>query len=518
MAFRRPSNVSCFFCQSTVSPMPQNPRSFRCPHCSCWNRYDAHGEIMSDEPAMHEESLNVRSFAKRASPSKDRLPTMYGSGPFCHTCQTNQMLLMNLLSNYLPPPEDPEYSRRVELLPEYRESLHLRYPPVCTDCLPLVEEEIKKKDHMARTRALGGWLKESKGKKKRQVSGKGKEKETIGVEMVAWRIRGALWAATLGSALAGNAAGTFSYPISSRLHILQPILPVIALVSILWTVWDPTYASFRKARRQGRDVRVRGKKTYIAVQMMAWLSRLSTSIFLALSWSYPSTSDHLHIYQPSSIRSRIYFSIVFALELSILAVSCFVLRLQHPPPIRLINTNSHTIPSSARSTATPEPTAGRVARSITPADPDFLAGLSLSANPIISKPNPIFGRPSFPSPLPIVNPDGMDQDEDGDAMDWTPTNPPASHSSLGKNGQSDSWLHPQRFFAPEHPTGLESLFARTLLMDDTDSQYRQSGDRPQREVGRHVWNWWWVYTVSLVPLAGIAWKAWEISRRTVADE
>ena len=73
---------------------------------------------------MHDENLNARSFARRgtsrggsdphtdvltrflivASPRKDRLPTMYGSTVFCHTCQTNQMLRNNLLSNYLPPP------------------------------------------------------------------------------------------------------------------------------------------------------------------------------------------------------------------------------------------------------------------------------------------------------------------------------------------------------------------------------------------------------------------------------
>lgn len=39
-----------------------------------------------------------------ASHSTDRLPTMYGPGPFCHSCQTNQMLIINLLSNYLPDP------------------------------------------------------------------------------------------------------------------------------------------------------------------------------------------------------------------------------------------------------------------------------------------------------------------------------------------------------------------------------------------------------------------------------
>lgn len=119
--FRKPSSLACFFCQTRISPLPQNTRSFRCPHCGCWNRYDAHGEIMSDDPAMHDEALNHRSFARRGAcrgctlrahadygagtASNDRLPTMFGKGPFCHTCQTNQTLLMNLLSSYLPSPE-----------------------------------------------------------------------------------------------------------------------------------------------------------------------------------------------------------------------------------------------------------------------------------------------------------------------------------------------------------------------------------------------------------------------------
>jgi hypothetical protein len=40
-------------------------------------------------------------------------------------------------------------------------------------------------------------------------------------------------------------------------------LPLIALCSLFWTAWDPTYYSFQKARIQGRDLRVRGKKHYI---------------------------------------------------------------------------------------------------------------------------------------------------------------------------------------------------------------------------------------------------------------
>ena len=121
LMFRRHSNIQCFFCQSP-NALHLNPHNFKCTSCGCWNRYDNRGEIISDEPAMHEEHLNSKSFAKRgrfhlcfqndtsaelsiASPSKDRLPTMYGSGPFCHSCQTNQMLIVNLLSNYLPSQE-----------------------------------------------------------------------------------------------------------------------------------------------------------------------------------------------------------------------------------------------------------------------------------------------------------------------------------------------------------------------------------------------------------------------------
>jgi hypothetical protein len=241
--FRRHSNLRCFFCHSTA-PINGDPRNFKCRACGCWNRYDERGEILSDEPAMHDESLNSHSFAKRgnspflgcllssscydpASPSKDRLPTAYGKGPFCHTCQTNQMLLVNLLSCYLPHPDvcfmsaspfnhvpeklvqSPDYRRRLNKLPEYRESLHARYPPVCDACLPAVEEEIQSKDHMARTKALGGWLKESKGKDKhRRTVATVKDRDHLSLEIFAWRARGVLWAASLTAANLGYAAGT----------------------------------------------------------------------------------------------------------------------------------------------------------------------------------------------------------------------------------------------------------------------------------------------------------------------
>ena len=123
LLLRQPRTL-CFFCQSLISPPPPQPLSFLCPHCGCQNRYDTNGDILSDDPAMHDESLNRKSFARRgvhsllsvlvtslsycasASPRKDRLLTTFGSAPFCSTCQSNQRLIISLLSSYLPPSDD----------------------------------------------------------------------------------------------------------------------------------------------------------------------------------------------------------------------------------------------------------------------------------------------------------------------------------------------------------------------------------------------------------------------------
>ena len=162
-----------------------------------------------------------------ASPRKDRLPSAYGSADFCHTCQTNQMLLTNLLSNYLPPPDvscvllsciclsqwffrlqDPRYEARVETLPEYQRSIEVRYPPVCPNCLPIVEEKINKADQMARVRAFGGALKNTKGTdSRRRTSDTRKERDKLEQELRVWKTRGCLWAVSLGCAVVGYASG-----------------------------------------------------------------------------------------------------------------------------------------------------------------------------------------------------------------------------------------------------------------------------------------------------------------------
>jgi len=112
----------------------------------------------------------------------------------------------------------------------------------------------------------------------------------------------------------------------------------------------------------------------------------------------------------------------------------------------------------------------------------------------------------------------MDYDDtegkDADEMDWTPTDPVAASAKynvkrnvLAENDDG-SWLRPQRFFPPEKPTGLEGLFARTLLMDDTENHSTQDKTKEHRKLGLSFLSKWWVLSLSFIPLLAIVYKFW----------
>jgi hypothetical protein len=59
-------------------------------------RYVIH--LVPATPSIRSSTPNIASAHRR----QDRLPTMFGPGPFCQSCRSNQNLVLNLLSNYLP--------------------------------------------------------------------------------------------------------------------------------------------------------------------------------------------------------------------------------------------------------------------------------------------------------------------------------------------------------------------------------------------------------------------------------
>ncbi|KAI0305010.1 Ima1 N-terminal domain-containing protein [Russula brevipes] len=522
---RRTKPTTCYFCQTTISPPPPQPRSFLCPHCACRNHYDANGDILSDDPAMHDESLNRESFARRASPPKDRLLTTFGSTPFCAACQSNQRLIVGLLSSYLPPSDDdPDYAPRLAGFADYKASIYARYPPVCEKCAPLVEEEIRKKDGMARLNALGSWLTESKKKDtRRQVSLLNADRHRLYRELRWWKARGILWGVTLLVALAADVAGAMGRLTLPEKSPLVPLLPGLALLSILWTAWLPTYAHFRRAELQGRKVRMHGRERYITLQAAAWAGRMLTASLIASSWHRPSM-DFLSLRsRPALVGSRIYFGCTLYLRL---------LPCQHPKP----NTNTaaphpsshpgpplHVSTNSNNSTATPffNPRS-RAAAALALDPPKLLENLTLSSAPIPLRTwhaaGPVFGHPSLSptaaassssSSVPVpTSRDGDTEmrsrdDEDEDAMDWTPTTSPVVRS---EQALRDLLPPPPARRAGDTTTGLETLLERTNIIDSSEPGRMASWTRGRggsAETTR-TWSWMWVLVLSLVvPLAAV---------------
>ncbi|KAH8119948.1 Ima1 N-terminal domain-containing protein [Phellopilus nigrolimitatus] len=576
--FRRPSTTTCYYCQLLVASGPSSsssriggpafdPTSFRCPHCGCWNRYDARGQIIGDEPAMRDAALNVDSFLKRGLPDRNQLPSLStNAGPsfFCHTCKTNQTLLVNLLGAYLPAPDDPSYASRTAQLPAYSASLQRRYPPVCGACAPGVEAEIARRDEMARTRALGGALKVSNGRPglagKSNATTPASQKER-GTRLGSWRARGVLWATSFMLVLAGNGTGALDARVPSQLWMLAPISPLIVLVSLTWTFWDPTYSLRQRSDVQGRQVRVEGRQKYIIVQCHAWISRLVTSTLLLSAWLRPEW-DFLHIREMDHTDSRrkTFFAASLALEIIVLLLSYISITIRKPAPIRLIDTDAHralaplsdSAPANGRF-PTPGSNIGSSVPATTGSQPDdLLATLSLSSNPVITgyaaaaAAIPMFGRPSIgvgaesaaADPAADNNKnetspsydDGDDEAEatntprrararDPDAMDWEPATPAAKQQQQKRASQDDgSWLRRQRFFPPEEPTGLEGLLMSTRLLDedgdDPSSYERTAGAQSsaQTKMRGVRWRWGWVYSASVLPILVLVGGMWASGR------
>ncbi|KZV59780.1 hypothetical protein PENSPDRAFT_552515, partial [Peniophora sp. CONT] len=349
--FHRNTQVSCFFCQSSVVPAPPNPKSFLCPHCQCWNRYDARGEIMSDDPAMHQESLNAKSFARRASPRRDRFLSTFDGVKLCDTCRSNQALVMGLLSSYLPPSEDdPEYKYRLDTYEEYKRTLEARYPPLCSACSVLVEEEIRRKNSMARLNVLGrGLVNTKRTDRKRQVSASMYDRVHLNRELLWWRVRGFMFWCTLISAVVVDWIGAISQ-LPYAYHTYKRIYLAFLAFSPLWMAWDPTYAHMRRARLQGRRVNVHGRRTYIYLQSFMWAQRFGLSLLLVVP-EYKPQWDILDLQQTSpSQLSRSIFLVALCAEIVVCIASYIALRLYDAPHIRLL----YEVTDRTR-TATPNP-------------------------------------------------------------------------------------------------------------------------------------------------------------------
>lgn len=254
---------------------------------------------------------------KTDSSSSTSKPTI-----FCRTCQTNQTLYINLLSNYFPPSSledenEEEYERLAAQLPAYKASLDLRYPLVCKDCEGNVDEELRKSERLARSNVLGSWLggPTRRGGEANPASAplSPRKKPRIRSGVWLWRIRGLLWSITLVVSIGGSASSTFISPNAGQRVILRmefielspfipsvatnlpPLsLPILTILSLFWSFWDPLWNSGvipSQPTASQRAYETARRKNWITLQGVALLSRLIMSLYVSLSKGASSESE-----------------------------------------------------------------------------------------------------------------------------------------------------------------------------------------------------------------------------------
>jgi hypothetical protein len=101
--------------------------------------------------------------------------------------------------------QDPTYQSLYSDLPRYLQSVHTRYPPVCQNCQPAVNDALRKANHRANVDAWGSALRRGN-----DIPRKGRGNEFW--DILLWRLRGVCFglSAVLSLSIGGCSESTSS--------------------------------------------------------------------------------------------------------------------------------------------------------------------------------------------------------------------------------------------------------------------------------------------------------------------
>ncbi|KAH7359974.1 Ima1 N-terminal domain-containing protein [Pyrenochaeta sp. MPI-SDFR-AT-0127] len=142
--------LRCHYCNVQARDSVSHiPKTYLCPQCDAVNHFDERGNI-TDPPVEEITTAPVSSFQYLHSRSPSPAMPIAGEELFCDTCQHNQTLVANILAEYLPEEDDPKYEKFLASYDAYKSELEDRYPQVCQNCLPRVQDQIRNAGYAAR--------------------------------------------------------------------------------------------------------------------------------------------------------------------------------------------------------------------------------------------------------------------------------------------------------------------------------------------------------------------------------
>ncbi|KAK4122808.1 hypothetical protein N657DRAFT_634800 [Parathielavia appendiculata] len=302
----RSSYLTCFYCGRKNSTLYNAEiRRFDCPFCDATNYLDELGMLtakngdITDPPVATDKEATPRQYAVPQAFSPPSSPT---SDPiFCATCLKNQHLLSASLAQYLPDPDDPDYTEREKGLYRFRKNQERLYPQICAECEPKVRQRLEQAAYTAKTDLLRRMLDRSASRSKSiKTLGWLERADTAGrwlwiagfVLQLAWHavvVHGLLsqyfvWLEADESLLTFRllrVCGPFVAHLPSAVRLLRWSI----LASILGVWWNPRFAQiFRGFTRH-----ISGVARWYLFQAMA----VALRIFLQTGWDLTSPNPLL---------------------------------------------------------------------------------------------------------------------------------------------------------------------------------------------------------------------------------
>lgn len=232
------------------------PARWFCSACESWNYADEHGRPID---AWEREMWDGSVFSQRRGTETGSPQSRSGADDtprvFCHTCLTNQTLVTNLLTDYLPDESDPSYSERVRGLDAYRRALDAKYPLVCAACAPRVNERIKSIDQQVQRQYLGVWVSEHRDASQEADETRPVQPHRKMLHKVAWCLA---TAAAIALAALGAIPTFWQIDVSvSRAHgSAYAVLLLAAAIPAPWCAAPKSLAPTRSAAHRGADQRL----------------------------------------------------------------------------------------------------------------------------------------------------------------------------------------------------------------------------------------------------------------------
>ncbi|KAG4304136.1 hypothetical protein PORY_002500 [Pneumocystis oryctolagi] len=505
--FKTQGNISklrCFYCNFSFSEKRQkNLKEWLCPKCQAKNYLDNKGNII-DVP-LHVVNMDKHSNIRYSIPSSKSIE----SSPFCQACIKNHSFIVNSLASYLPSEDHPDYHVYLSALPSYRAFLEEQYPMVCDFCSSRVQKHLAEKNYIAKSSALAGWLLDSK---KTFNSKHTFSQPFLKTRLFIWSLRGIGWWVVTCSIIIYYILGIFVPDVflkKSSQTLLWSIKNISQCLTvtfhkkkafnnclffyklfirklILWGIfvilWDYTWIS----QISKPDHRVFGKKYYYICQIFIHIIRASAEFIV---------SERI---LDTSIYSKINL-ILFFISIIHLILTFRCIYLIPPVSINLYDINSKDALTETKQKTNMKPKPVEKISSTT--DKKLSPLLSIDCklkehqystdfcedSMQLDPPEPLHSGidsknihihnnlshhfpqriQSLPSPHNTSICSNIKQSNKN--YDFHKKN---NFSKLGSNlfkmdqKENDDEIAPQKFFAPEQPTGLETIFSPALRLDD----------------------------------------------------